>query len=217
MQSIKKKVEDQLFWDNRVDSTDIKVEVANGTVTLSGKVPNYTARRAAELDARIVPGVLSVKNLLTVEYPPTIAIPDDESIQSGIQNRIDWSASISAADIKVKVQSGLVTLTGSVDAYWKKLRAEEMAWDAVGVVEVKNELSVVPTHKMTDELIGEEVMKAIDRNINVDVNTVDVTVKDGIVTLSGVVKDWYAKVAAYNAALYTLGVVEVRDDIMIEG
>jgi osmotically-inducible protein OsmY len=48
------------------------------------------------------------------------------------------------------------------------------------------------------------------------VEDVNVKVENGNVTLSGTVEDWQAKLAAYNAALYTAGVKEVNDNIQVQ-
>ncbi|TFF85228.1 BON domain-containing protein, partial [Candidatus Heimdallarchaeota archaeon] len=38
-EEIKKKLTDQLYWDTRVDASDIDIDVNGSSVTLSGKVP----------------------------------------------------------------------------------------------------------------------------------------------------------------------------------
>jgi osmotically-inducible protein OsmY len=84
------------------------------------------------------------------------------------------------------------------------------------VVGITNKLSVTPSEKVLDEIIGEQIMAALDRNANVDVNTVHVKVEDGHVTLSGEVPSWNARRAAYECALNTGGVVDVEDDLIIQ-
>ena len=46
-QAIKRDLIDELYWDHRVDASDVKAEVVNGKVTLTGNVPSYSARSAA--------------------------------------------------------------------------------------------------------------------------------------------------------------------------
>lgn len=55
-EQIKRDVVDQLFWDIRVDASDVTVEVSNGTVTLRGTVPTYLAAKAAIDDSWCVLG-----------------------------------------------------------------------------------------------------------------------------------------------------------------
>jgi osmotically-inducible protein OsmY len=61
-----KDILDPIYWDSRVDASDIFVEVRDGHVTLLGTVPSYTARLAVESEALIVSGVAHVDNRLTV-------------------------------------------------------------------------------------------------------------------------------------------------------
>lgn len=53
--------------DPRVRGADIQLEMIGGTMILNGSVPNRTAIKAAEADARGVPGVLGVVNRLQVK------------------------------------------------------------------------------------------------------------------------------------------------------
>jgi hyperosmotically inducible protein len=55
------------FVDNRdVDAASIKVETLNGTVLLSGFAKNTTERSTAEVIARKVSGVRTVRNEISV-------------------------------------------------------------------------------------------------------------------------------------------------------
>ena len=54
-EQIKKAVVDMLYWDSRVDASDIHVEVTDGEVTLRGTVPSYATKEAALFDAWKIP------------------------------------------------------------------------------------------------------------------------------------------------------------------
>jgi osmotically-inducible protein OsmY len=84
-ETIKKDVVGQLYWDSRVDASEINVTVDEGTVTLSGSVPTFLAREAATSDARLVHGVTWVDNQLRIVYPQPQTLPSDnlEFIHSG--------------------------------------------------------------------------------------------------------------------------------------
>jgi len=66
---IKSDVESALFRDPNVRSYEVNVEVQNGVITLRGTVDDEFARRAAEDDARAVPGCREVRNELQVKSP----------------------------------------------------------------------------------------------------------------------------------------------------
>jgi len=58
-----------LETDERIDASAVAAELRNGTLTLSGELPSPAARHAAERDARGVPGILGVRNLIEVRSP----------------------------------------------------------------------------------------------------------------------------------------------------
>jgi osmotically-inducible protein OsmY len=213
---IKQNVEDQLYWDSRIDESNVTVEVTDRKVTLIGSVPTYTAKQAAETDAWVVPGVVSVKNQIAVKYPSAVSVPTDDEIGANIKNVFIWNPVIDETDINVNVTAGIVTLKGTVDSFWKKKRAEELALDMRGVLDVTNELSVVPTKGFVDESIAKDIISALERNVNVNVDNIDVEVKEGIVTLTGTVPNWYGFLAAHDAALYTPGVVDVENYLTVK-
>ncbi len=53
-----------LYWDLRVPRHQLSVDVENGWVTVSGTVDRHYQRACAESDARSVPGVIGVTNLI---------------------------------------------------------------------------------------------------------------------------------------------------------
>jgi osmotically-inducible protein OsmY len=115
----------------------------------------------------------------------------------------------------VSVVDGDVSLEGSVDAYWKKRRIEDLSYDRLGVITVNNKLAVVPTQDLEDQAIAKDVVAVLDRRALIDVETIDVEVEAGMVTLSGTVPSWIAWDEAQRAAQYTEGVVDVINDLMI--
>lgn len=62
-----KHVCEALFRDGLVDDDEVEVEVENGIVTLSGVVPNRTARLKAVESIVNVFGVINIINKLTVK------------------------------------------------------------------------------------------------------------------------------------------------------
>jgi osmotically-inducible protein OsmY len=212
---IKRDVVDQLAWDSRVNANEIEVKVNDNTVTLTGTVPSFGARLAAERDTRTVLGVQRVQNLLTVAYPSSISVPIDGQIQSNIDDLLRWDPSVEAANITAQVVDGRVTLEGTVDAVWKKTEVERRVSNVGGVRGVANKLVVVPTRNITDQMIAEAIENALDRNMLVDVESIDVQVEDAVVNLYGTVATWAVDQTVYNTALFTNGVADVYDNLII--
>ena len=214
-EEIKKNIVDQLFWDARVDASSITVEFTDGTVKLNGTVPTFLAREAAEEDVWSIPGVSSVQNNIEVRHPSMAQIPSDAEIKEILSSILQWDPDIDSSDVLINVENGNVTLDGSVPSLWQKLRIEEIAAEINGVIFLHNRLTVVPTAHSVDELIAKDVVAALDRTADINVNTVDVQVSDGRVVLSGNVSSYNALKAAENCARYTDGVIEVINNLQI--
>jgi hyperosmotically inducible protein len=131
-----------LFADDRVPGSDINVETQNGMVTLRGKVPTADQKRAAEEVTRTVDGVASVRNDLQV-VPATerkVVNAQDKDLKTAVQARIKQDTRLRGSDIDVRVDAGVVTLTGDVGDVGARARASEVARSVPGVRSVKNEL-----------------------------------------------------------------------------
>lgn len=212
---IKTNVTDQLFWDGRVDASDIKISVDDGTVHLEGNVDSLTAKEAASADAWQVDGVKWVNNSLDIQLTAVEAPPSDEQLESNIRNRLEWDPEISPFKVDVTVEYGRVTLEGTVDTFWKKIRTESAIRGMSGVITVTNNLAVVPTEDYTDKAIAEDIIASMERNRWLEPEDVNLTVENGEVTLTGSVPTWSAKRAAHDAALYTPGVIMVDDRLQV--
>lgn len=208
-------VKDELAWDISVDASRISVSVQNGVVTLTGTVPTYGALVSAERDAFGVLGVTGVINDLVIEFPSRPPVPSDADILSTAQNTLDWNPDIDSENIRVSVDAGEVTLTGTTPTHWDKIEAEQLVESLRGVISVRNVLGVVPTEKVSDEVVAERVIGAMERNVLVDAEDIDVTVTDGEVKLKGTVPTAAARNAAYRAASRTAGTVAIDDELAI--
>jgi len=212
---IKQNIAYQLAWDGRIDENDVGLEVKKGKVLLKGSVPSYTAKRAAENDAWLVPGVIEVENKIMVEYPGHIS-RDDKEIKQMIHNVLVWNPDIDAAKIDIVVQNGRVTLSGTVENFWQKLKIERLVWDILGVIDVTDKIAVAPTEEFEDKIIAETILKSIDRNMNVDANSVNVKVENGRVFLSGIVYNKVAHDAAVDLIENMAGVVDLENNLVIK-
>lgn len=216
-QDIKKNIQDSLYWDDRVDSSTIDVEVSDGKVTLKGTAPSHFAKTAATDDALFVNGVRAVDNEMTVVYPPSVQVLTDDEIKISLENIFTWDSDIVSDDIDTKIDAGVVTLTGHVDKLWKKYYIEKKAVGISGVMDVINEIIVTPKEDVVDEIIGQDIINAIERTTLIDINNINVEVNAGEVTLSGEVPTWYDYNRINESALYTPGVIKVDNNLVITG
>ncbi len=139
-------------------------------------------------------------------------------LQKDVQDEISWSPILNAAEIGVTVKNGIVTLTGVVDSYSKKLAANDAAKRVTGVKAVAEEIEVEYNNygKRNDAEIAASVLSALEWNMEVPEAKVKVEVENGWVTLTGEF-DWnFQKEAAKSSVELLTGVSGVSNHITIK-
>lgn len=190
--SITDAVENQLLLDDAVISFQIDVSTIDGVITLEGTVDNILAKERAARIAKIVKGVRSVINKIKVEPPKQRTA---RQIRLDVERALMSDPATDAYEIDVTVTGKVVMLTGVVQSWQEKNLCEMVAKGVKGVVAVVNDIRVEWPEKRPDFEIKAEIEKALEWDAFVDDGLIDVEVKDGMVTLSGVVgsaaeKDW---------------------------
>jgi osmotically-inducible protein OsmY len=141
----------------------------------------------------------------------------NEELQRDVQNAIKWEPQLHAAEIGVTAKDGIVTLMGTVDAYYKKIEAENAAKNVDGVKAVVEEIEVkYSSDAKTDEDIAIDALKALLDNWNVPQEKIQVKVEKGWVTLEGQVTWNYQKEAANKSIGHLIGVKGVTNHIKIK-
>jgi osmotically-inducible protein OsmY len=237
---IKEAVDTAMSKDPRVLSTKVDSQVDNGVVTLSGKVNVLSAKQAAAQDARNTVGVIRVKNRIKVT-PPVQADTRDE-LEQKILNKFERDVYMDNLDIAVTAPSGIVNLYGTVDSFYEKARAEDLAAEVRGVYAVNNHLIVNKswdpfvnkpyvddsyiydydwytyqpnvTSRKNDQEIADNIESELFWSPFVDSDQVTVTVDDGTATLTGTVDSWSEYDAASQNALEG-GAVVVDNELRI--
>lgn len=212
---IKQEIVDQLTWDASVDANDVFVNVVEGVVHLSGVVPTYTAKIAAENNAYRVADVIRVENMIEVEFPAGVTLLSDTEITNMVKSKLIWNDQINATGIDVETLNGVVTLSGTVNSYWEKNLAANIAFATNGVLHVNNNLTVILGKSFLDIDIENDIKRAFKRNVLIDADKIDVSVKGGIAQLTGTVPYYSMKNEAFDTAVLTAGVVDVVDDIIV--
>ena len=142
----------------------------------------------------------------------------NEELQKDVQNAIKWEPLLNAAEIGVTAKDGVVSLTGVVDSYSKKLEAENAAKNVAGVKAVveKIEVKFTSTWNKSDLDIANEVVTALKSNLVVPKDKIKVKVEGGWITLDGEVPWNYQGEAAKKAVTYLNGVKGVTNNIKIK-
>lgn len=132
----------KLFADNRVKAGRIGVDTHAGIVTLRGTVETLEQRGVAEGIAKSVGGVRSVSSALQVVHVEHRRLSEalDADILAAGKTRLANDDQLRDADVKLRVDAGLLTLQGTVADGRAKGRAAEIARGIPGVRVVRNEL-----------------------------------------------------------------------------
>jgi len=140
----------------------------------------------------------------------------DVQLHADIAEELAVDPSLDASRIAIAVKDGIVTLTGSVRSYWQKIEAEAAVKRVAGVKGVANDLTVeLPSeHRRDDTDIARAAADALAWHSDLP-KTIQVSVSNGWLTLSGTV-DWqFQKEEAERAVKYLLGVKGVTNNITI--
>lgn len=142
----------------------------------------------------------------------------DNEIKSDVLDQLMWQPNIDDTKIGVIVEDGIVTLTGVVDSYTKKLAAEKAVKSVKGVKAISLDLEVKYGKEFikTDSVIAKSVTNTLAWNSTVPEENIAVKVEDGWVYLSGEVQWFYQKEAAKKAVENLLGVKGVINSIQIK-
>lgn len=208
---VRQDVLDELRHDVRIDSTNITVDVNNGVVHLYGTVPTYFQKITAGSDVQRIKGVRSVTNDLVV----TLVAPwTDAEITNTVRANLARDVRLpNPGEINVSVVNGVVTLAGTVGTYAQKSDAADDAWTAPGVVDVVNNVTVVPPFTRTDAAITADVRGALDSDPSIAATNINVSVVNGTVYLRGTVPTYYQVQQAGNDAWGVAGVLNVVNEL----
>jgi len=141
----------------------------------------------------------------------------DSDIQNDVLAELSFDPAINKADIGVSVREGIVTLTGLVDSYYKKVQAEMTAKKIFGVRAVAEDIQVgfSPENKKCDTEIAMAVAGALTHHSALEGLHIDIRVEHGDVTLQGNVEWHYQKKAAADAITGITGVHRIYNFLTV--
>lgn len=147
-----------------------------------------------------------------------ISIRTDEEIQTDVLEELRWDTRVQPNEIVVAVKDGIITLTGWVDLYLKKIAAQEAARRVRGVKAVVNDIEVrLPSSaERTDADLAASVLNVLRWDAAIPTGTLDVTVSQGLVTLKGEVDRGFQKRAALRAICRLSGVKGITNLMMVK-
>jgi len=140
---------------------------------------------------------------------------DDSGTAGQVQSKLNKSQ---FKNVKVSVENGIATLTGTVDMYESKVDADRRVHKVKGVTAVRNEIEVAGP-SMTDQQLQSKLTEklAYDRvgygNL---FNAITVNVQNGAVTLGGHARTYVDRDSALALVSTTPGVKDVNNEIEVD-
>jgi osmotically-inducible protein OsmY len=211
---IKDSVLAELKWDSRVQDTDVGVQVHKGVVTLTGTLSAHAKRVAAVRAAHRVPGVRDVVDQLRVELPEAWT-RTDEDLARAIRHALEWDVFVPDRWINSTISNGVVTLTGTVDNWSERAEAERAVARLIGVRAVLNEI-VVKAEPADSEEIRRRIVEALERHCAKDISRLEISIRDGVATISGVLPSWTEKSVIDRVIACSPGICRVEDRTTID-
>ncbi|HEU5079879.1 MAG TPA: BON domain-containing protein [Opitutaceae bacterium] len=229
-------------YKTQLANTNIRIDADDGVVVLKGNADNADQRRLAEDTANGLPGVTRVDNQITVANEPKEA--SDDWIALKVRGALLFHRNVSAADTKVMVHNGVVTLTGTAKSDAEKALSEEYAKDIKGVQRVDNQLRVVEASdraaaraeanadrstldrnsldarttgdKIDDASITAQLKSALAVRKSTSALRTSVTTRDGVVTITGDAKNGAQKDLVTKIAENIEGVRSVNNNMTVQ-
>jgi osmotically-inducible protein OsmY len=140
-----------------------------------------------------------------------------DKLQSSVRDELEWDPKIDNEAIAVATDDGAVTLRGTVGSFREKREAQKAAERVYGVTSVDNELKVriLDNQGRDDAELRGDILQALMLD-GVVPKSVDATVSDGWVTLTGKASWGYQRDEAELVAGNIDGVVGLDDKIELE-
>ena len=214
----------------------LSVDVEGHTATLTGSVSEAIDKDLAGQIALGVDGVDKVDNRIEVDahtkkkadgnHRDFGDVVSDATVTASVKSKLLWNEYTNGLDIDVDTKNGVVTLNGTAHSSESRELAGRLAENTQGVRDVENNLKVVATKADTaskakkdmheagdvisDSWITSKVKTSLLFSKNVSGSDIDVTTRDGVVTLVGKVDSGAERDLAIEVTKDIRGVKSVK-------
>jgi len=217
-----------------VDRFPVRLEFADGVLTVEGELGNVAAKKLALERASAVRGVDGIIDRLRVEPAQRMGdgqirdlvrdalLQEPTLAEAAIRERVKGAIRVvrdpvdrRRGEVVIAVDDGVVTLDGDVPSLAHKRLAGVLAWWVPGSRDVINGLGVTPPEEDNDGEITEAVRTALEKDPFVNASQIRVSTRNAVVTLTGVVPSDSEREMAEFDSWYVFGVDDVRNAIEV--
>jgi osmotically-inducible protein OsmY len=141
----------------------------------------------------------------------------DTQIHRDVLEELTWDPRVDETEVGVEVDKGVVTLTGTVTSWAKRVAAQDAARRVTGVLDVANDITVKTPGGLvrSDTEIAQAVRQTLQWDVFVPDEKITSTVTDGWVTLAGTVERLSERDDAERAVRNLAGVTVVVNKITV--
>jgi hyperosmotically inducible protein len=196
---------------------DVQVAYAGGVATLTGTVDNLGSKLDAEKAAQKVRGVTQVVDNIQVRAE---GVENQQILERARHEIVMYYAYGIFDNVELAAHNGTLTVSGQVTQPFKKTDMGNILERVKGVAALQNDLEVLPVSNFDDRL-RLQVARAIYGDpffihyANQALPPIHIIVKNGNVTLEGVVASTMDRTKAEMAALHTGLSFAVVDNLQI--
>ncbi|HUK63744.1 MAG TPA: BON domain-containing protein, partial [Dongiaceae bacterium] len=142
----------------------------------------------------------------------------DAQIHHDVLEELKWDPRVDETEVGVEVDKGVVTLTGTVTSWAKRVAAQDAARRVIGVLDVANDITVKTPGSLgkSDTEIAQAVRHTLQWDVFVPDEKITSTVTDGWVTLAGTVEQLSERDDAERAVRNLAGVRVVVNKITVK-
>lgn len=211
-------IQDHLYHAHVFQHGQVRVAFENGVVTLAGTVDNLGAKLDADRAARKVDDVMNVVDDITVSAED---VTPSQILKEARKDIVTYPFYTIFDNVVLEAQGHKLIVSGQVSQPYKKQDIGRFLTYVKGVAELENDLEVLPTSNYDDEL-----RIAVARAIYNDpyfihyrdqaLPPIHIIVKNGNVTLDGVVANQLDRVKAENDARFAATFFSLTDNLRVE-
>ncbi len=141
----------------------------------------------------------------------------DNEVKFDVEAELRWDPRIDTTDIAVKVNGGVVTLSGYAHRYLEKWQAEQAAKRVAGVLALANDIEIRSADRQpTDPEIARAAVAALRVELPMSWEKIKPLVHGGNVVLEGTVEWHFQRERAESAIRGLKGIKSVGNSIVIK-
>jgi osmotically-inducible protein OsmY len=200
----------------------VEIFVKGGILELRGQAVSWGQKQLLLNAAKSIQGVRDVNNIIEVIHDPSRT---DMEIRSEVEKLLELNVYVNDERLDVKVENGVVKLSGEVGNDSGKVHAYRDAWsgsprsvDAAGLrvnPQPGDETKKNILNSETDSQIEKYILEGFIHNPRMHGFKINVSSNQGTVVLSGIVDNPAARMAAEEIARSVKGVLTVYNHIEV--